>query len=125
MPASNSGAVRQRGFTLIEVMVSLMILSIVVSALSLAVSQSTNNMGQLKQQQFAAWVAHNQISLYLLETQPETTGTSQFGGGNYRWQITSSNTDTANFYRLHITVTRQGQPNYILADLSAFKGEPQ
>ncbi len=123
MPVSNARAGRHCGFTLIEVMVSLMILSVVVTALTLAVSQSTNNMGQLKQHQFAAWVAHNQISLYLLNAQPENTGTSQFAGGEYRWKITKSNTDTANFYRLRVTVASQSEPDYILADISAFKGE--
>ena len=123
MPTPNASAARHGGFTLIEVMVSLMILSIVVTALTLAVSQSTNNMGQLKQHQFAAWVAHNQISLYLLDAQPENSGTSQFAGGKYRWKITRSNTDTANFYRLRVTVSSQAEPEYILADISAFKAE--
>ena len=123
MPVSNPSAGRQRGFTLIEVMVALMILSIVVTALTLAVSQSTNNMGALKKHQFATWVAHNQISLYLLDAQPESSGTSQFAGGKYRWKITRSNTDTANFYRLRVTVASQAEPDYILAYINAFKGE--
>ncbi|MCJ8341004.1 MAG: type II secretion system minor pseudopilin GspI [Pseudomonadales bacterium] len=114
---------KQSGFTLIEVMVALMILSIVVTALSLAVSQSTNNIGRLKQHQFAAWVAHNQISLYMLDAQPESSGSSQFAGGKYLWKITSSNTDTAKFYRLRVTVAAAAEPDYLLADLSAFKGE--
>jgi len=123
MPVSNASARRHSGFTLIEVMVSLMILSIVVTALTLAVSQSTNNIGQLKQHQFAAWVAHNQLSLYLLERESESKGSSEFAGGKFLWNITKSNTDTANFYRLRITVATSTEPDYTLAYITAFKGD--
>ena len=51
------------GFTLIEVMVSLLILSVVVGALSFAMTQSTRNIGQLKQRQYALWVAQKQPKL--------------------------------------------------------------
>ena len=92
------------GFTLIEVMVALVILSLVAGSLSIAVSQSTRNLGQAKQHQFAAWVAHNQLSLYSLQKGKRLSGESHFGGIDFNWKITKTATDTANFNKLTIEV---------------------
>jgi general secretion pathway protein I len=113
---------KQAGFTLIEVMVSLLILSMVVTSLSYAVSQSTNNISQLKERQFAAWVAHNQISLYLLDPQNRLTGRTQFAGFNYHWKISKSATDVSNFNKIAIEVASEATPEYILANIVAYQG---
>lgn len=111
------------GFTLIEVMVALLILSVVVGALSVAVSQSTANISHLKQRQFALWVAQNNLNLYLLNAQSNSSGSSDFAGNQYLWNITKSGTDTKQFSKITIDVTSKKQPKYRLAQLITFKDE--
>jgi len=114
---------QQAGFTLIEVMVALLILSVVVGALSFAMTQSTRNIGQLKQRQFALWVAQNKLNLHLIGAQSGTQGESNFAGINFLWKISRSNTDTKNFNKITIDVANKKVPEYLLAQLIAFKDE--
>ncbi len=110
------------GFTLIEVLISLMILSITVTTLSSAVSQSTNNVSFLKQKQFANWVAHNQMSLFLLGDKSETQGKKRFAGIDFIWAIQKSETQTKNFNKITLNVTSPNKDNYTLATITAFQG---
>lgn len=116
---------KNAGFTLIEVMVALLILSVVVGALSFAVTQSTGNIGQLKQRQFALWVAQNKLNLHLIGAQSGTQGESNFAGIDYLWKISTANTDTKNFNKITINVANKKVPGYSLAELVAFKDESE
>jgi len=118
-------SLQHAGFTLIEVMVALLILSVVVGALSFAVTQSTRNIGQLKQRQFALWVAQNNLNLHLIGAQSGTQGESNFAGINFLWKISRSNTDTKNFNKITIKVANKKVPDYSLAQLIAFKDESE
>jgi len=102
-------------------MVALFILSAVVGALSFAVTQSTSNIGQLKQRQFALWVAQNNLNLHLIGAHSDNQGESTFAGGKYLWQVSESNTDTKNFKKIVIKVASIKTPEYLLAELIAFK----
>jgi len=116
---------KHAGFTLIEVMVALLILSIVVSALSFAMTQSTRNIAQLKQRQFALWVAQNTLNSHVIGAQPRTQGESNFAGINFLWEISRANTDTKNFKKITINVANKKAPEYSLAQLIAFKDESE
>jgi general secretion pathway protein I len=110
------------GFTLLEVMMALVIFSLVAVSLSMAVSQSTKNISILQYHQFAAWVAHNQLSLYQLDPQTSLTGTSLFAGNEFAWKMEVAATETAKFNKVTIEVTRTTQPEYVLANVMAFRG---
>ena len=125
MPFYKKARATQRGFTLIEVMVSLLILSSEVGALSLAVSESTKNIGELKSRKFAGWVAQNTLNSHLLKALSNSSGNTEFAGIEYHWQITTSNTDTEHFNKIQIKVTQQSRPKYILADLITFVDESE
>ena len=60
---------KQRGFTLIEVMIALIIASVSLIALSTTLSQYVFNQGTIKERVVATWVAQNR----LLEIQNATT----------------------------------------------------
>ena len=111
------------GFTLIEVMVALVILSLVAGSLSMSVSQATKNIGQSKQHQFAAWVAHNQLSLYMLKALNRNSEKKNFGGFKFTWNITKAPTDTENFNKITVAVANVKTPDYLLANIIAFKDE--
>ena len=61
---------KQRGFTLIEVMIALIIASVSLIALSTTLSQYVFNQGTIKERVVATWVAQNR----LLEVQKTTGG---------------------------------------------------
>ena len=110
------------GFTLIEVLTALMILSITVIALSTAASQSTRNVSQLRQKQFANWIAHNQMSLYLLGRSSQNQGQKRYAGIDYFWEIKTSSTQTANFRKVTINISSLAAKDYTLATTTAFQG---
>ena len=110
------------GFTLIEVLTALMILSITVTALSTAASQSTRNVTELRQKQFANWLAHNQMTLYLLGRLSQNQGQKRYAGIDYYWDIKTSNTQTANFRKVTINIASPLAKDYTLATAIAFQG---
>ena len=80
---------RPRGFTLIEVLVALAIVSIALLALSQAGGRSLDTQYQLEQRSIALWVAANQLAEIELNkpVQPGTrAGQVQMAGQDWRWQ---------------------------------------
>ncbi|MFB5173636.1 type II secretion system minor pseudopilin GspI [Erwinia amylovora] len=62
---------KQRGMTLLEVMVAMAILAIAGLALMKTSGEQVRNLTRLEQKQFAYWVADNQLAqLYLQRTWP-------------------------------------------------------
>jgi general secretion pathway protein I len=53
---------RRRGFTLIEVLVALAIISVALLAALRAAGQATNAVGELRLRLFAGWVAENRLA---------------------------------------------------------------
>lgn len=81
--------VRLRGFTLIEVLVALAIVSIALLALSQTGGRSLDTQYQLEQRSIALWVAANQLAEIELNRpiQPGTrSGQVQMAGQDWRWQ---------------------------------------
>lgn len=80
---------RAHGFTLIEVLVALAIVSIALLALSQAGGRSLDTQHQLEQRSIALWVAANQLAEIELN-QPirpgSRSGQLQMGGQDWRWQ---------------------------------------
>src|SRR5262245_49069037 len=67
---------RARGFTLIEVMAALVIVSLGMLAVIQAVSETANNGAYLRDKSVAHWVAMNRITELRLAAQPPTVGES-------------------------------------------------
>jgi general secretion pathway protein I len=81
----------QRGFTLLEVLVALVIVALGMSALLEMLSQSAGNVSALRDKTVAEWIAMNQIALARLSLNAPATGTTQgdiqsCGNGNWHWQ---------------------------------------
>jgi general secretion pathway protein I len=81
----------QRGFTLLEVLVALVIVALGMSALLEMLSQSASNVSALRDKTVAEWIALNQIALARLNLNVPTTGTTQgdiqsCGNGSWHWQ---------------------------------------
>lgn len=86
---------RQRGFTLIEVLVALAIVALGMGALLAALSSAAGNVQALREKTLAQWIALNQVADARLNLQAPSPGTTagdvnNFGNGNWHWQRTIS-----------------------------------
>jgi len=81
---------RRRGFTLIEVLVALAIVTIGMAAVLGALTSSANTTAYMRDKTFAQWVALNQITMLRLSGQMTPTGnsdgTTDFAGRSWRWR---------------------------------------
>jgi len=81
---------RRHGFTLIEVLVALAIVTIGMAAVLGALTSSANTTAYMRDKTFAQWVALNQIAMLRLSGQMTPTGnsdgTTDFAGRSWRWR---------------------------------------
>jgi len=79
-----------RGFTLIEVLVALVIVTLGMSAVLGSMMSAANTASYLRDKTFAQWVALNQIAQVRLKAQPpdkgKTTGESDMAGRKWSWE---------------------------------------
>ncbi|MBD3670594.1 MAG: type II secretion system minor pseudopilin GspI [Gammaproteobacteria bacterium] len=82
---------RDKGFTLLEVMVALGVLAIAVSSLFLGMVQYNRNAGYLKQTTIAGWVARNLVTEYqLIQPTPrpdDKRGTMELADHEWYWRL--------------------------------------
>jgi len=126
-----------RGFTLLEVLVALVVLALSLGAVIQSAGNYTANQAYLRDRTFAAWVAHNQLVTALMSSDwPDTVQTkgevefpkasAETGGREWRWVMQVTETPEQELRRLDIDIfpldaDRDESP---LASLSGFKGKP-
>jgi general secretion pathway protein I len=96
MTRTSTDCQRQRGFTLIEVLVALVIVAFGMGAVLSALSGAAVNVSALREKTLAQWVALNRIADVRLDLQPPQVGTIEgdvqgFANGNWHWQQIVSN----------------------------------
>lgn len=101
------------GFTLLEILVALAVLAIGLSAAIRASSTSIGTVGELRDRQYAAWVADNRLAmLRALGDWPATgklDGVSEMGRQQFVWQQVVQVADDARFRRIELNVSRDGR----------------
>lgn len=99
---------RQRGFTLLEVLVALLLLALALVALVRLSGLEARAQGQLREATMAQWVAANVISETRLRQVFPALGRSQgeaeMGGQRWRWVLHVSATEEARIRRLEVEV---------------------
>lgn len=99
---------RSRGFTLLEVLVALLLMSLALTALVRLSSLEARASAQLRDSTLAQWVAANALAeVRLREPEPAVgrrEGEARMGGRLWRWQMTVSATDEATIRRLEVEV---------------------
>jgi type II secretion system protein I len=102
-----------RGFTLIEVLVALLIVSLVATGAFTAVSNFADQRVLLTTRFSGHWIAWNklteqyQVSKGWIDTtnyRAQTKGRADVAGQQWRWFLTKEKTLAANFYRYEVKV---------------------
>ena len=102
---------RHAGFTLVEVLVALAIVSVGMLAVFKVIGDTANNVAYLRDRSFAAWIADNQLTeLRLTGEMPsvdETKGQVEFAGRRWHWLQKVATTPVEGLRRIDISVRRE------------------
>jgi general secretion pathway protein I len=122
MAAWRSG--RRSGFTLIEVLVALAIVSIALMSALRAAGQGTNNVGELRARLLAGWVAENLLAEHRARRDwlplGIQRGTEREGGLDFAWREEVITTPNSAFRRLDVRVFASTEESHSLAHLAGF-----
>ncbi|MCA2998614.1 MAG: type II secretion system minor pseudopilin GspI [Burkholderiales bacterium] len=101
---------RNNGFTLIEVLIALAILSIALAAAMRATAMATTSAEEVKLRTYATWIAQNRAAeLTARRVFPGVgveNGQTEMAGINFRWSATTNETPNTAFRKVEIAVTR-------------------
>jgi general secretion pathway protein I len=119
---------RLRGFTLVEVLVALAIVSIALMAALRAAGQATSASGELRLRVFAGWVAENRLAEHRARGDwlPPgiARGTQSQGGIEFAWREEVIPTPNASFRRVDVFVSAPAEETRALAHLTGFVVQP-
>jgi general secretion pathway protein I len=102
---------RQRGFTLIEVMVALIIVAFLLPALLMGFNQQADGIAYLRNKSVAQWVASNKLTETRIEVQRtgalfegKREGSTEMLQRDWYWWMERENTEVDDFYRVEVRV---------------------
>jgi len=102
---------RQNGFTLIEVLVALAVVSVALAALSRAMGLTVSNQAGLEERIVATWVAQDElVKLQVLpNSRAEAKQEVTFLNRNWTTEMTTEDTLIPDVKKVTMTITEQGQ----------------
>jgi general secretion pathway protein I len=118
------------GFTLLEVLVALTVLSLSLMAALRASGNIARDIGELRQRQLADWVAENRLEEHRARRNWLNVGShhgeAKQGGEHFRWEENVSGTPNSRFRRVEIRVraAAQAENDAPLAKLVGFLARP-
>ena len=106
---------KYRGFTLIEVVVAVAVISIGLAATIKTVGTVTKNTAHLNERSIATWVAQNAMADFELDIDGDATkkksGTEEMAGVEWYWEKNLVDTEDPDIQRVEIEVRRDNKPN--------------
>lgn len=119
---------RQRGMTLLEVVVALMIFAVGCMAIIKATGQQVRSLGELEARNVALWVADNQLAILQLDVAPPAlawrAGTTDMADEIWHWRYRGRQTTDAGMRAIEIEVRREPQARNALIALLAYRELP-
>ncbi len=113
------------GFTLLEIMVSLLILTVALSAIITVGSSRAETLIELRLQNRALIVANNVLEKYTDFQQQVSVGVidgkQANGNVDWNWQLTVAPTNNDSILRLDVKVSKDNTFDYSFAQLVGFK----
>ena len=117
----------QKGFTLVEVMVALIIVAFSLTAIAASMNQMIGAANTMRERTYASWIAQNKIAeLRLANVIPEVSSTSgevDYANSEWAWRAVVSETGIDNFYRVDVSISHAGS-DYSIRTVTGFIGEP-
>lgn len=99
----------QTGFSLVEVLLALFIISLVIGIASQVAANTVRNAQILKETTFARWVGLNQLDLYQMAVdnnspEPAAEGEEEMGNIPWRWQRQTSPSSADSLLEVKVSV---------------------
>jgi general secretion pathway protein I len=122
----NQAFTKQRGFTLLEVMVAVAIFALAGAAIVKSTAEHLNAVTLLKNMTFATWVANNQLtetSIRASVTWPpknELKGQSQMSDNTWYWEQVVEKTPDDNLLQVTVTVYEDEELNSAITSVTTF-----
>ena len=118
---------RTIGFTLIEVMVALVIVSLALAGVAASMGQMIDTANTMRDRTFASWIAQNKIAeLRLANVIPEVTATSgevDYANQTWRWRAVTSESGIDNLFRVDVEIS-YADGRAVIRKVTGFIGEP-
>ncbi len=116
------------GFTLVEVLVAMTIVSIALLAALRVATQGTNQVGELQARLFAGWVASDRLAEHRARGDwlpiGVSTGTQHQGEVELGWREQVATTPNTAFRRIDVYVFVPANPKHSLAHIVGFLVNP-
>ena len=116
-----------RGFTLLEVMVALLIISTSLVYVAGSIGQAVDTAFTMRERTYASWIAQNRITeLRLAGVIPEageSSGEVDYANTAWEWTAEISETGIENLFKVDVSVSYAGTDNR-LHKVTGFIGEP-
>ncbi len=115
------------GFTLVEVLVALAIVSFSLAAVAASMNQMIDAANAMRDRTFANWIAQNKIvELRLSGAEPEvgsSSGELEYANVEWAWRAVVSETGVEDLYRVDVSVALAGT-DYDVRTVTGFIGLP-
>jgi general secretion pathway protein I len=115
------------GFTILEVMVALLIVSLGLMSVVASMNQMIDASNTMRERTYANWIAQNKIAeMRLANVLPDvgsSSGELEFANIDWAWRAVISETGVENLFRVDVTISIAGS-DYEIYTVSGFIGEP-
>jgi general secretion pathway protein I len=123
-----STLIRNRGFTLLEVLVAIVVVATGLLAVSSAAGNSSRRAVQLRDDTFAQWVGLNELTmLRVAQSWPNDdslNGDADMAGEKWHWMAKLTKTSDPGLLRVDIDVTVPDKPDAVVTTVTGFMGAP-